>query len=49
MSQEGDTFIYRQQWDWSDRLGISGIIDAIEERDGLLIPLDSINRKLQDK
>lgn len=40
MSQEGDTFIYRQQWVWSDRLGISGIIDAIEERDGQLIPLE---------
>ncbi|MBE9186302.1 CRISPR-associated protein Cas4 [Microcoleus sp. LEGE 07076] len=32
--------IHRQQWVWSDRLKVSGIIDAVEERDGLLIPLE---------
>lgn len=40
ISQEGDTLIYRQQWVWSDRLGVSGIIDAVEEREGELIPLE---------
>ncbi|MBD2083350.1 CRISPR-associated protein Cas4 [Leptolyngbya sp. FACHB-17] len=38
--QEGDTRIHQQQWVWSDRLGISGIIDAVEERDGQLIPIE---------
>lgn len=32
--------VHRQQWVWSDRLKVSGIIDAVEERDGLLIPLE---------
>jgi len=39
-SQEGDTLIYRQQWVWSDRLLVNGIIDAVEERDGQLVPLE---------
>ncbi|MFB2934955.1 CRISPR-associated protein Cas4 [Aerosakkonemataceae cyanobacterium BLCC-F154] len=39
-SQEGDTLIHRQQWVWSDRLKVSGIIDAVEERDNQLIPLE---------
>ena len=38
--QEGDTRIYQQQWVWSDRLLVSGVIDAVEERDGQLIPLE---------
>jgi CRISPR-associated exonuclease Cas4 len=38
--QEGDTLIHKQQWVWSDRLLISGIIDAVEERDGQLLPLE---------
>ncbi|MBE9175427.1 CRISPR-associated protein Cas4 [Synechocystis salina LEGE 06155] len=37
---EGDTRIHRQQWVWSDRLKVKGIIDAVEESDGLLIPLE---------
>ncbi|WP_204103986.1 MULTISPECIES: CRISPR-associated protein Cas4 [Spirulina sp. CCY15215] len=37
---EGNKFIRRQQWVWSDRLGIRGIIDAVEEIDGQLIPLE---------
>ncbi|WP_030008330.1 CRISPR-associated protein Cas4 [Picosynechococcus sp. NKBG042902] len=37
---EGDTRIHRQQWVWSDRLKVKGIIDAVEETDGLLIPLE---------
>lgn len=40
ISQEGDTLIYRQQWVWSDRLKLSGIIDAVEERDAQLVPLE---------
>jgi CRISPR-associated exonuclease Cas4 len=38
--QEGNTTIHQQQWVWSDRLLASGIIDAVEERDGQLIPLE---------
>jgi CRISPR-associated exonuclease Cas4 len=37
--QEGDIFIHKQQWVWSDRLLISGIIDAVEQKDDLLIPI----------
>ncbi|NJN74314.1 MAG: CRISPR-associated protein Cas4 [Limnothrix sp. RL_2_0] len=39
-SIEGNTRIHRQQWVWSDRLKIKGIIDAVEETNGLLIPLE---------
>lgn len=38
--QEGDTLIHQQQWVWSDRLQVSGVIDAVEERDGQLIPIE---------
>ena len=38
--QERDTVIHRQQWVWSDRLFVSGIIDAVEEREGELVPLE---------
>jgi len=38
--QEGETTIYQQQWVWSDRLLISGIIDAVEETHGQLVPLE---------
>ncbi|NET91643.1 MAG: CRISPR-associated protein Cas4 [Kamptonema sp. SIO1D9] len=37
---EGNTLIHRQQWVWSDRLGIKGIIDAVEEENGQLIPIE---------
>ena len=37
---EGDTIIYRQQWVWSHRFLINGIIDAVEQRDDELIPLE---------
>ncbi|MEG4575165.1 CRISPR-associated protein Cas4 [Microcoleus sp. N3A4] len=40
VSEENGVLIHRQQWVWSDRLLVSGIIDAVEERDGLLIPLE---------
>lgn len=40
ISQEGDTLIHRQQWVWSERLKVSGIIDAVEEKDGELIPVE---------
>lgn len=38
--REGETTIHQQQWVWSDRLQVSGIIDAVEERDGQLVPLE---------
>ncbi len=38
--REGETTIYQQQWVWSDRLKISGIIDAVEETHGHLVPLE---------
>lgn len=38
--QEGEMIIHRHQWVWSDRLQISGIIDAVEEQDGQLIPIE---------
>lgn len=38
--QEGDTLIHQQQWVWSDRLLISGVIDMVEERDGQLVPVE---------
>lgn len=40
VSQEGDTRIHQQQWVWSDRLQVSGVIDAVEERAGQLIPIE---------
>lgn len=38
--QEGDTLIRRNQWVWSDRLRVAGIVDAVEERAGQLIPIE---------
>ncbi len=38
--EEDGAVIHQQQWVWSDRLKVSGIIDAVEERDGELIPLE---------
>lgn len=38
--QEGDVLIHQQQWVWSDRLLVSGIIDAVEEREGQLVPVE---------
>ncbi len=38
--QEEDTVIYQQQWVWSERLGVSGIIDAVEAKDGQLVPIE---------
>jgi CRISPR-associated exonuclease Cas4 len=40
ITQVGDTLIHQQQWVWSDRLQVSGVIDAVEERDGQLIPIE---------
>jgi len=37
---EGDTVIRQQQWVWSDRLKIAGIIDAVEESQGQLMPVE---------
>ncbi|MEB3214193.1 MAG: CRISPR-associated protein Cas4 [Leptolyngbyaceae bacterium] len=38
--EEDDMRIHQQQWVWSDRLLVSGVIDAVEERDDQLIPLE---------
>ncbi len=38
--REGDLVIYQQQWVWSDRLGVSGVIDAVEDRQGELVPVE---------
>jgi CRISPR-associated exonuclease Cas4 len=38
--REGDTTIHQQQWVWSDRLLISGVIDAVEETHGQLVPIE---------
>jgi CRISPR-associated exonuclease Cas4 len=38
--QENDIRIHQQQWVWSDRLLVSGVIDAVEERNGALVPLE---------
>jgi len=38
--QEGEITIRRQQWVWSDRLQVVGIIDAVEECHGQLLPVE---------
>jgi len=37
---EDDVMIHQQQWVWSDRLLVSGVIDAVEEQAGQLVPLE---------
>lgn len=39
-SQQGNTVVYRHQWVWCDRLLVNGIIDAVEQRDNQLVPLE---------
>jgi CRISPR-associated exonuclease Cas4 len=38
--QEGDKIIYQQQWVWSDRLAVKGIIDAVEKVGDELVPIE---------
>lgn len=38
--QEGNITIHQQQWVWSDRLRVKGIIDAVEERPEGQVPLE---------
>ncbi|MBE9182541.1 CRISPR-associated protein Cas4 [Oculatella sp. LEGE 06141] len=38
--QEGTARMHQQQWVWSDRLFVSGIIDAVEEGEGQLVPVE---------
>ena len=38
--QEGDTLIHQQQWVWSERLKVAGIIDAVEECNDQLVPVE---------
>lgn len=37
---DGEMQIHQQQWVWSDRLFVSGIIDAVEDQDGQLVPIE---------
>ena len=37
---ETEVTLHQHQWVWSDRLLVSGVIDAVEERDGHLIPIE---------
>lgn len=50
--QEGEMLIHQQQWVWSDRLLVSGVIDAVEQREGQLVPLEykkgKMSRHLND-
>lgn len=39
-SQEGEIIIHHHQWVWCDRLLVSGIIDAVEEQAGHLVPIE---------
>lgn len=39
-SWQGDILIRRQQWVWSDRLLVKGVVDAVEERDSQLVPIE---------
>ena len=38
--QDEAILTHRHQWVWSDRLKVNGVIDAVEEKDGELIPLE---------
>lgn len=37
---EGEKTIHRQQWVWSDKLKVKGIIDAVEVSNGDLVPVE---------
>ncbi|MFN3761935.1 MAG: CRISPR-associated protein Cas4 [Anaerolineae bacterium] len=39
-TQEGDTLIHRRVYLWSDRLRVAGFADVVEEREGVLIPVE---------
>jgi CRISPR-associated exonuclease Cas4 len=38
--QDGETLIHQQQWVWCDRLQVAGIIDAVEECQSQLVPVE---------
>ena len=38
--QEEDIVTHRHQWVWSERLKVNGVIDAVEEKHGKLIPIE---------
>jgi CRISPR-associated exonuclease Cas4 len=44
--QEGNTVRYRRLFIWSDHLGISGFTDLVEERAGVLIPIEYKHGKM---
>lgn len=49
---EGDKKIHRQQWVWSERIKVKGIIDAVEDTNGKLVPVEykkgKMNKHLND-
>ncbi|MCS6959182.1 MAG: CRISPR-associated protein Cas4 [Pseudanabaenaceae cyanobacterium SKYGB_i_bin29] len=52
VERHDDVLLRRQQWVWSNRLGIYGLIDLVEEKDGLLVPVEykkgKMNRHIND-
>ena len=38
--KQDNTITHRHQWVWSDLLKVNGVIDAVEEKDSKLIPLE---------
>ncbi|MBC7227417.1 MAG: CRISPR-associated protein Cas4 [Thermoflexales bacterium] len=39
-TREGDTLVHRRVYLWSDRLRVAGFADVVEEREGVLIPVE---------
>lgn len=40
VEREGETLLHRRVYVWSDRLGLAGFTDLLEERDGALLPVE---------
>lgn len=40
VEREGETRLHRRVYVWSDRLGVAGFADLVEERDGVLVPVE---------
>lgn len=40
VEREGETRIYRRVYVWSDRLGVAGFADLVEDRAGILVPVE---------
>ncbi len=39
-TREGETLVHRRVYLWSDRLRVAGFADVVEEREGVLIPVE---------